>query len=203
MFGRINELDYLNSLYSSDRFEFLVMYGRRRVGKTTLLQEFAKDREVIFYPAQEKNDSLNLSDFSRMIQLKLDGMFISPFEGWKEAFEYIDRKVSRRMAIIIDEFPFIAEENPTVKSILQHAIDHMWKNNKNIFLILCGSSVSFMETDVMGRKSPLHDRQTSALEIRPFDYLDSSLFYPRYTNMEKIIAYGILMPEIKSFQFET
>ena len=136
MFGRINELDYLNSLYSSDRFEFLVMYGRRRVGKTTLLQEFAKDKEVIFYPAQEKNDSLNLSDFSRMIQLKLDGMFISPFEGWKEAFEYIDRKVSRRMAIIIDEFPFIAEENPTVKSILQHAIDHMWKNNKNIFLII-------------------------------------------------------------------
>ncbi len=192
MFGRINELDYLNSLYSSDRFEFLVMYGRRRVGKTTLLQEFAKDKEVIFYPAQEKNDSLNLSDFSRMIQLKLDGLFISPFEGWKEAFEYIDRKVSRRMAIIIDEFPFIAEENPTVKSILQHAIDHMWKNNKNIFLILCGSSVSFMETDVMGRKSPLHDRQTSALEIRPFDYLDSSLFYPRYTNVEKIIAYGIL-----------
>ena len=192
MIGRTDELKLLDSLYLSDKFEFLVMYGRRRVGKTTLLQEFAKDRNVIFYPAQEKNDALNLSDFSRMVQLKLDGTFISSFPGWKEAFEYIDKKADHRVAIVIDEFPFIAEENPTVKSILQHAIDHLWKKNKNIFLILCGSSVSFMETDVMGNKSPLHDRQTSSLEIKPFDYLDSSLFYPHYTDLEKIIAYGIL-----------
>lgn len=192
MIGRTDELELLDSLYLSDKFEFLVMYGRRRVGKTTILQEFAKNRNVIFYPAQEKNDALNLSDFSRMVQIKLDGTFIAPFPGWKEAFEYIDKKADNRVAVVIDEFPFIAEENPTVKSILQHAIDHLWKQNKNIFLILCGSSVSFMETDVMGIKSPLHDRQTSSLEIKPFDYLDSSLFYPRYTNLEKIIAYGIL-----------
>lgn len=192
MIGRTNELKLLDSLYLSDKFEFLVMYGRRRVGKTTILQEFAKDKDVIFYPAQEKNDALNLSDFSQMVQLKLNGTFISSFPGWKEAFEYIEKKADRRVAIVIDEFPFIAEENPTVKSILQHTIDHLWKNNKNIFLILCGSSVSFMETDVMGNRSPLHDRQTSSLEIKPFDYLDSSLFYPRYTNLDKIIAYGIL-----------
>lgn len=190
--GRTDELELLDSLYLSDKFEFLVMYGRRRVGKTTILQEFAKNRNVIFYPAQEKNDALNLSDFSRMVQIKLDGTFIAPFPGWKEAFEYIDKKADKRVAVVIDEFPFIDEENPTVKSILQHAIDHLWKQNKNIFLILCGSSVSFMETDVMGIKSPLHDRQTSSLEIKPFDYLDSSLFYPRYTNLEKIIAYGIM-----------
>ena len=192
MIGRADEMKFLDSLFSSDKFEFLVMYGRRRVGKTTILQEFAKDKDVIFYPAQEKNDALNLNDFSRMVQLKLDGMFISPFPGWKEAFEYIDKKADSRIAVIIDEFPFIAEENPTVKSVLQHTIDHLWKNNSNIFLILCGSSVSFMETDVMGSKSPLHDRQTSCLEIKPFDYLDSSLFYPNYSNLEKIIAYGIL-----------
>lgn len=192
MIGRSDEMKLLDSLFSSDKFEFLVMYGRRRVGKTTILQEFAKDKDVIFYPAQEKNDALNLNDFSRMVQLKLDGMFISSFPGWKEAFEYIDKKADHRIAVIIDEFPFIAEENPTVKSVLQHTIDHLWKNNSNIFLILCGSSVSFMETDVMGNKSPLHDRQTSSLEIKPFDYLDSSLFYPKYSNLEKIIAYGIL-----------
>ena len=192
MIGRSNELDVLNSLYESSNFEYLVMYGRRRVGKTTLLQEFAKDKNAVFFPAQEKNDALNLQDFSKMIQMRLDGMFISSFEGWKEAFEYIDKKVSERTLIIIDEFPFIAEENPTIKSILQHAIDHLWKKNKNIFLILCGSSVSFMESDIMGRKSPLHDRQTSSMEVVPFDYYESSLFYPSYTNEQKLIAYGIL-----------
>ncbi len=192
MIGRIEELDLLENLYKSNKFEFLVMYGRRRVGKTTLLQEFSKNRNSIFYPAQAKNDALNLEDFSKMIQLKLDGIFISSFKSWKDAFEYLNKKINKRTAIIIDEFPFIAEENPTIKSILQHSIDHLWKNNKNIFLILCGSSVSFMESEIMGNKSPLHDRQTSNLEIRPFDYLESSLFFPKYTNEQKVLAYGIL-----------
>ena len=133
MIGRQSELKTLNALYNSNKFEYLVMYGRRRVGKTTLLQEFSKDKNAIFYPAQEKNDALNLQDFSKMVQMKFDGMFISAFAGWKEAFEYINKKANERTLIIIDEFPFIAEENPTVKSILQHAIDHLWKKNKNIF----------------------------------------------------------------------
>ena len=192
MIGRIEELDLLESLYNSNKFEFLVMYGRRRVGKTTILQEFAKDKNAIFYPAQAKNDALNLEDFSKLVQIKLDGTFISSFKSWKYAFEYIDKKISKRTLIIIDEFPFIAEENPTIKSILQHTIDHLWKNNNNIFLILCGSSVSFMESEIMGSKSPLHDRQTSSLEILPFDYLESCLFFPKYTNEQKILAYGIL-----------
>lgn len=192
MIGRSSEINILNSLYNSSKLEYLVMYGRRRVGKTTLLQDFAKDKNTVFFSAQEKNDALNLLDFSKMIQMRLDGMFISSFEGWKEAFEYIDKKVSERTLIIIDEFPLIAEENPTIKSILQHIIDHQWKKNKNIFLILCGSSVSFMESEIMGNKSPLHDRQTSSMEVVPFDYFESSLFYPSYTNEQKLIAYGIL-----------
>ncbi len=192
MIGRQNELNILNSLYESNKFEYLVMYGRRRVGKTTLLQEFIKDKKAVFFPAQEKNDALNLQDFSKMVQIRLDGMFISSFDGWKESFEYIDKKVKARTTIIIDEFPFIAEENPTIKSILQHAIDHIWKNNRNIFLILCGSSVSFMETDIMGNKSPLHDRQTSSMEVLPFDYFESGMFYPGYSYEQKLISYGIL-----------
>ena len=192
MIGRQDDLNILNSLYESKKFEYLVVYGRRRVGKTTLLQEFSKDKNAIFFPAQEKNDALNLQDFSKMVQIKLEGMFISSFSGWKDAFEYIDAKVSERTIVIIDEFPFIAEENPSIKSILQHAIDHFWKNNKHLFLILCGSSVSFMESDVMGNKSPLHNRQTASMEVVPFDYYESSQFYPGYSYEQKLIAYGIL-----------
>ncbi|MBP5435717.1 ATP-binding protein [bacterium] len=192
MIGRSEELKHLEALYSSKSFEYLVMYGRRRVGKTTLLQEFSKDKDTVFFSAQIKNDHLNLEDFSKTVQIHFDNMFIAPFQGWKEAFEYINRKVNRRTVVIIDEFPFIADSNPSVKSILQHEIDLSWKNNDNIFLILCGSSVSFMETEVMGSKSPLHDRQTSSIEILPFDYLESSLFFPNFTNEEKLLAYGIL-----------
>ena len=190
--GRKNELQLLDSLNTSGKFEFLVLYGRRRVGKTSLLKEFSKNKEIIFFSAQEKNDSLNLQDFSRTVQNFFEGRSFSSFESWQKAFEYIDHKSSEKhTTIIIDEFPFIASENPSVKSILQHTIDHEW-SNKNIFLILCGSSVSFMENDVMGYKSPLYGRSTSQLELLPFDYLDSAEFFKNYTATDKIAAYGIL-----------
>lgn len=191
MIGRKNELNLLYELYNSNSFEFLVMYGRRRVGKTTILQEFADSTNSIFFPAREKNDALNLEDFSKVIQYHFDKAFIASFQSWDDAFNYIGTKANERTTIIIDEFPYIIDENPSVKSILQHVIDHSWKN-KNLFLILCGSSISIMESDVMGRKSPLHDRQTSSLEIKPFDYLESSAFFPDYSNEDKLLAYGIL-----------
>lgn len=191
MFGRKDELAYLNELYKSNTFEFLIMYGRRRVGKTTILQEFARNTNTIFFPAREKNDSLNLEDFSKAIQFHFYHSFIASFKSWEDAFDYIGHKVTNRTAIIIDEFPYIIEENPSVKSLLQHAIDHNFKS-KNIFLILCGSSISIMENEIMGRKSSLHDRQTATLEIKPFDCLESSAFFPNYSNLDKILAYGIL-----------
>ena len=117
MIGRVEEIRHLEALYKSNSFEYLVMYGRRRVGKTTILQEFAKKNNAIFYPAQAKNDALNLEDFSKMIQMHFDGMFIASFSSWKEAFEYIDKKADKRTAIIIDEFPFLADEPHNIKNI--------------------------------------------------------------------------------------
>jgi len=190
--GRKTELALLTELYNSSKFEFLVLYGRRRVGKTSLLGEFAKDRKTINFSAQVKNDALNLADFSKVVQMHFDGQGFGSFDGWESAFEYIgNRAGDERILVIIDEFPFIAVENPSVKSILQHTIDHTWKQ-KNIFLILCGSSVSFMENEVMGYKSPLYGRSTAQLELLPFDYLDSAKFFPHYSNIDKLITYGIL-----------
>ena len=192
MIGRKEELERLDQMFLSNKFEFLIMYGRRRVGKTTILQEFSKRKRTIFFPAQEKNDALNLQDFSKMIQQHFDGSFIAPFQNWEDAFAYIGEKSSQeRTVLIIDEFPFLASANPSIKSILQHQIDHKW-NTKNIFLILCGSSVSFMVNEVMGYKSPLYGRITESMEVKPFDYLESAEFFPNYSNEDKLIAYGIL-----------
>ena len=192
MIGRREELKQLETLYHSNKFEFLVMYGRRRVGKTTILQEFAEKHRVIFFSAQEKNDALNLLDFSKSIQLYFDNNFIAGFPSWKDAVSYISKKSKeQKTVLIIDEFPFIAEQNPSIKSILQHEIDHEW-NKQNIFLILCGSSVSFMVNDVMGFKSPLYGRTTETNEILPFDYLEAAEFFPNYNQEEKLITYGML-----------
>lgn len=192
MIGRQHELQILEEIYNRPSFGFLTMYGRRRVGKTTILQEFAKRHKVIFYSAQEKNDALNLEDFSKTTQGFLEGGFIAPFPDWEAAMTYISRKSeAEKIILIIDEFPFIAAVNPSIKSILQHTIDHVWKD-RNIMLVLCGSSVSFMENEVMGYKSPLYGRITDKMEIEPFDYADAAEFFPQYSVEEKLIAYGIL-----------
>ena len=190
--GRQDELKRLEELCCSDSFEFLVMYGRRRVGKTSLLREYAGTHKTIFFSAQEKNDSLNLVDFSRAVQTSLTGDDFGVFRDWEAAFQYVgDHTGSERVTLIIDEFPFIAQENPTVKSILQHIIDHQW-SQKKILLILCGSSVSFMVNEVMGYKSPLYGRSTTQMEVEPFDYLDSAAFFPGYSHIDQLLAYGIL-----------
>ncbi len=192
MIGRTHEQEQIEKLNASGQFEFLIMYGRRRVGKTTILQEFSRRHEVIFFSAQEKNDALNLQDFSRVVQLYYSRQYIAPFPSWSEAFSYItNRAAEQKTILIIDEFPFMAGPNPSIKSILQHEIDHHWKD-LNLFLILCGSSVSFMINEIMGYESPLYGRVTSSMEVKPFDYLDSALFFPEYSVEEKLLAYGIL-----------
>lgn len=191
--GRKEELSIMEDLYKSARFEFLVLYGRRRIGKTSLLQEFSRSHKTLMYSAQEKNDALNLLDFSKSVQNYFDGSFFGEFPDWEVAFDYITKKTSEteKLVLIVDEFPFIAQENPSIKSILQHTIDRNWKN-KNIFLILCGSSVSFMEDEVLAHKSPLFGRSTAHIELNAFDYLESAEFFPKYSDADKLISYGIL-----------
>lgn len=193
MFGRTHELSILEDAYRKASFQFLVMYGRRRVGKTTILQAFAQKHPCIFFPSQEKNDALNLHDFSESVQTFFTGDFLAPFPDWGKALAYLGHQAAddRRVVLIIDEFPFLAAQNTSIKSTLQHAIDHDWKD-KNIFLILCGSSVSFMENEIMGYKSPLYGRITGQMEIQPFDYLDAAAFLPNYRTEEQLLAYGIL-----------
>ena len=190
--GREEELGIMEDAYNSGGFEFLVLYGRRRIGKTSLLQEFSKRHNTLLYSAQEKNDALNLLDFSKAAQNHFEGRFFGSFSDWEAAFSYISGKAEReKLVLIIDEFPFIAQENPSIKSMLQHTIDRDWKNS-NMFLVLCGSSVSFMEDEVLAHKSPLYGRSTVHIELKVFDYLQSSAFFPGYSNVDKLIAYGIL-----------
>ncbi len=187
--GRDKELKQLNKLYSDTSFQFVVMFGRRRIGKTELLKEFSKNKNVIFYSAIEKKS--NLDDFSNEVLKHFGENNNLLFKTWKDSFQYISDHAKERQVLIIDEFPYIAKSEPEVKSILQHMIDHDWKD-KNIMLILCGSSVSFMINGVMGRKSPLYGRNTSVMEMLPFDYSIINSFLPNYSNEDKMIVYGIL-----------
>lgn len=188
--GREKELAILERLYQSNKFEFLVMYGRRRVGKTEILKKFSKSHNTIFFQALEKKN--NLDDFASCVKLYYNEKFNINFNEWIDIFKYIlSKSYNEKIVIIIDEFPYIVKDNPSIKSIFQYIIDHLLMD-KNILLVLCGSSVSFMINDVMGSKAPLYGRSTAVLEVLPFDYTIVRKFLPNYSKEDQIKTYNIL-----------
>lgn len=188
--GREKELSEMNRRYREGNFQFFILYGRRRVGKTTLLKEFCRDKNHIFYSAEQSNEKLNLDKFSAEIITHYGETFLEPFRSWEKALTYIDeRQREESLVLVLDEFPYLAATNPSLLSILQHLIDHRLQRGK-LFLILCGSYMGFMENEVLGAKSPLFGRRTAQLYMKPFDYLDSVRFMDGFSQEEKLMLYG-------------
>jgi len=194
-FGREEELKELNSLYKKSGFRFVVVYGRRRVGKSTVIQKFIDEgkKPNISFMALEQNDKQNLEAFSEAVLTKYGTAkkYLSTFDSWEKAFEYIAEQAgNKKLVLFIDEYPYLANANKAISSILQKYADGAFRAT-NIILILCGSSMSFMENQVLGSKSPLYGRRDRQFKIEPFDYNDSASFFESYSNEDKAIAYGI------------
>lgn len=188
--GREKELSEMNRRYEEKTFQLFILYGRRRVGKTTLLKEFCKEKNHIFYSAEQSNEKLNLEKFSAEIFAHYCESALEPFGSWEKAFSYIEeRQREDPMVLVLDEFPYLAALNPSLLSVLQHLIDHRLQYGK-LFLILCGSYMGFMEKEVLGAKSPLFGRRTAQLHMKPFDYLDSIRFVDGFSREEKLMLYG-------------
>ena len=191
--GREQELNTLNKLYRSDRFEFAVIYGRRRVGKTALISEFTKDKATIFFTGVETNAKQNLDNFSRCIMEYNTGIAVdSSFASFQAALEYVfELAKTKRIVLVIDEYPYVARASKSLASTLQLLIDKN-KDSSKLFLILCGSSMSYMEDHVLAYKAPLYGRRTAQLKINPFDFFEACLYFTRFSDIDKALAYGVV-----------
>jgi AAA+ ATPase superfamily predicted ATPase len=192
--GRDKEIGTLSQRYASDGFEFVTIYGRRRVGKTTLITEFCKGKKTILFPALETNAKNNLSALSSAIfACATSGrMSALSFDGFQQAFNYIGECAgSERIIFVIDEFPYLAESDRSVSSILQNTIDHKFKDTK-LMLILCGSSMSFMEKQVLNYNSPLYGRRTAQIKLLPFRYSVAAQWFPSYSPEQQALAFAVL-----------
>lgn len=188
--GREQELADLDFLYRKNEFQLFILYGRRRVGKTTLLREFCKDKPTIFYSAEQSNEKLNLEKFSELIFQHFEEDNLESFSSWEKAIRYIhERQMKKPLVLVFDEFPYLANINPSLLSVLQHLIDHTLKDGC-LFLVLCGSYMGFMEKEVLGSKSPLFGRRTAQLHMQSFDYRTSAKFLPGFSEQEKLLLYG-------------
>jgi AAA+ ATPase superfamily predicted ATPase len=153
----------------------IVVYGRRRVGKTTLISQFAAQKPHLYFTAQESNDLANLRAFSQALY-RFAGLPVATgsFTSWQDAVEFLaDLAKEKQLVLVFDEFPYAAQANKSLPSILQNAIDHLLTKGR-LYLILSGSNVGFMESEVLGSKSPLYGRRTAQIHLLPFDYLDAS-----------------------------
>ena len=149
--GRTRELDTLNKLYDSDKFEFAVLYGRRRVGKTALISEFIRGKKAIYFMGVESNEKQNLENFSQSIMEFCSGNIMqTSFWSLQAALEYVfELARDEKLILAIDEYPYIARASKSFASTLQMLIDR-YKDTSKLMLILCGSSMSFMEYQVLG-----------------------------------------------------
>lgn len=192
--GRLMEMNTLEKLYNSITYELLILYGRRRVGKTTLIKEFSKGKKVIYFVANQETKIDALVRMSRIVLEVLPeaSPYIEVFENWEKLFEYIYGQAQKeKLVFVIDEYPYLVHSDPAFSSILQNQIDHRLKDT-NIKLILSGSSISFMEEHVLGYDSPLYGRRTAQLKLKPFTYIESSLFFQNYSQEELLLVYGIV-----------
>ena len=190
--GRERELKYLNEFYNKPGVGMTVIYGRRRIGKSTLISEFVKDKKKIFYTATKVGKERNLELFSQQVlQELMPNIEDIGFQSLDSVFNFINKNIGdEKLILVIDELPYWAEKDESLLSVLQKYIDTIWKDI-NLKIILCGSSLSFMENKVLSEKSPLFGRRDSQIKLDAFDYLDSAKFVSNYSNEDKAICYGV------------
>lgn len=190
--GRERELASLKEFYDKDGIGMTVIYGRRRIGKSTLITEFVKDKKTIFYTATKVGKNRNLELFSKqVVDLLMPEVGDISFNTTEAVFDFIDKNIGdEKVVLVIDELPYWAERDDALLSILQKYIDRVW-NDKNLKIILCGSALSFMEKKVLSEKSPLFGRRDSQIKLEAFNYLDAAKFVPDYSNEDKAVCYGI------------
>ncbi len=158
-----------------------------------MINEFAKDKEAILFTGVETNDRQNLENLSRSIMEYLADVSVAPsFGSFQEAFEYVFLLAKeKRLMLVIDEYPYVARASKSLASTLQYLIDK-YKDDSKLFLILCGSSMSYMEDHVLAYKAPLYGRRTAQLKVLPFDFFESCLYMDGQPEDDKAIAYGIV-----------
>ncbi|MCH2104395.1 MAG: ATP-binding protein [Planctomycetes bacterium] len=192
--GRDQEQGFLEELYGSGRPELFVLYGRRRVGKTELLQRFCEERRAVCFQAAQVREKDNLRAFRDALADGLKDELVASveFPDWDAALLYAaSRAETERLVLVLDEFPYLCEANKGLPSILQRFWDSKGKKSQ-LMLVLCGSQVSFMEEEVLAERSPLFGRRTAQRRLQPLSPSDALGFFDAWDFEDALTAYAIL-----------
>ncbi len=185
---RKSELEALRNAFESDKAELIMIYGRRRVGKTSLVLKSVEGFEHLYFLADERSEGENLSEFRKKVSEFLGDDVIARSDlDWVELFRIIAER--GKGVVVIDELPYLVEGNPAFPSVLQKAWD-LHLQGSRIKLILVGSSIGMMER-LLGHKSPLYGRRTMQIEVKPLKYWHVPEFLPNCSAEDWLRVYGV------------
>ena len=188
--GREKELAAIKSKLKSDRSESILLYGRRRVGKSELIKESLRhiDATLVHYVCRKTNFEQNLSGLSQVVAEAFDEPV--QFAQLGKLLEYICKKArGRKVILVIDEYPFLRGNNEAIDSEFQITIDK-WQHEACLKLILCGSYVEVMQK-LIDNDAPLFGRFSEVIKLKPFDYYDTAKFFPDNSPEENILLYSV------------
>jgi AAA+ ATPase superfamily predicted ATPase len=192
--NRDKELQTLEDEYQKDSFAFSVLYGRRRVGKTTLLKKYIKNKDAIYFLVTLESKPVVIKKFQTLVAEYFEDDFLKGVElkDIAQLFSYIaSKKYDRKLIIIIDEFQYLAKIESSMPSQFQYIVDEILKT-QNIHFIVCGSIISMMYEQTLSYSSPLYGRRTSAIKLEALEFDHLKEFFPKKTQTELIELYSVL-----------
>ncbi len=192
--NRENELKVLEKEYLKPNASFVVIYGRRRVGKTTLIENFIKDKEAIYFLADLQNEKLQIERFKNVVAESLKDELLKSIniDNWETIFKYIfQRKQDKKLIIAIDEFQYLAKVNKAIPSIFQAIWDTFLKK-QNVMLIISGSIISLMYDIALNYSSPLYGRRTAQIKLNPMNFFNFKKFFQTKDNDKLLQFYGVI-----------
>jgi AAA+ ATPase superfamily predicted ATPase len=176
--NRERELCALESQFAAPGASLMVIYGRRRLGKTTLIKEFIKDKRALYFLAREESEDISLKRFAQDLSLYTgeDVRMADSFDKWRDLFDvFLRYEQQEKKILVLDEFPYMVKSNRAFPSILQWVWDEMFQH-ANIMLILSGSLVHKMVKHALNYESPLYGRRTGQTKLKQIDFM----FYDRF-----------------------
>ena len=190
---REQEMETLQSEYEREGSALVVLYGRRRVGKTTLISEFIKGKKALFFLASEEAEAQNRNAFREKAAEFIDSDLLrsADIKSWDVLFKAImDTSFDSKPVIVLDEFQYLGKANPAFPSIFQRIWEEILKD-RSVMVILCGSLISMMESQTLAYGSPLYGRRTAQIRLKqiPFGYYHE--FFPDKSRRELIEMYAV------------
>ncbi|WP_297523532.1 ATP-binding protein [Thermococcus sp.] len=188
--NRKRELEFLERKWKEGGVQLVIIYGRRRVGKTTLLKEFLRGREGVYFLATADSMGENVKELAEKFAELTGRGYFKEVKDFGRLFRYLGEEVkNERVAVVLDEFQYLMGLEPGILSVLQRAWDEVLKDTK-LFLLLCGSSVGMMER-TLEYKSPLYGRRTGSWKVEPFDIKATAEMLPDRSMEELVKTYAI------------